>query len=166
MAAAVECRESNHCKIEMCIKRLRNSSFVVAHYFIRIPSLDLEIHPGMYEKGNFLNLNSTKHYKVLTGTCVCNDCLNRLLETSKSLLHAWYYPLINCETLTKGLCLGRAMSVQSIVAVSFLAGVSLLYAKFELFIATFLALCLLVLVVLALQYNTWQNGHYHCEHIS
>ncbi|AAN04328.1 Orf33 [Heliothis zea nudivirus] len=151
--------------VEMCIKRLKNSSFIIAHYFIRIPSLDLEIHPGMYQKGNFLNLNSTKHYRVLTVTYACSECLNELLIKSENVLHAWYYPLINCETLTKGLCIGAPWSIQTILSTCAATVMGILFTKYEAFTATLLTLCVLVIMILCMQYNVRQDEVYKCIHV-
>lgn len=101
--------------LEVCHKSVKNTLGLFNHYFVRIPSLYLEIHPGAYYGGTHHNLDTTKKYVITETIVCCNDCLDHILTESLNMTHLWYYPIINCETLTRGLCNKVPISIQTIL---------------------------------------------------
>lgn len=94
----------NMIEIQKCSKGLRDSLYLVHHYFMRVPELNIEIHPGLYVKGVILDLNTTKKYTIKSKSYICKSCVNFLLSYIHLTKHTWFYPVINCETLTNGIC--------------------------------------------------------------
>lgn len=149
--------------VEMCRKRLQNSAFLISHFFIRIPELNMEIHPGIYQKGTFLDINSTKYYQVIAEVYKCPKCIDELLLLSKRSTYAWYYPFINCETLTKGMCLGTAWSNQTITVLALTMTSTFMFVKFEVYTAFLLTLCLVIFVLIYSHFDE-TTPRYYCGH--
>jgi hypothetical protein len=81
-------------------RAIKPSFGVFDHWFFDIPDKDLEIHPGNYKFGTHLKHGTTKNAHIYMELALCEECLNRLLRHTLSLYEVFYYPFINCETLT------------------------------------------------------------------
>jgi len=93
-----------------------NKTFrIITHIYFTIPSLNLEIHPGQFFHGTHHTLGAFKRASVCVGEKkLCEKCLKDLLRNSINLTDAWYYPVINCETMTRGLIYTNPISIQTI----------------------------------------------------
>lgn len=95
-----------------CCKTMFKYVGFVNHHFLIIPELNLEIHPGHYKSGTHHTRGFTKKYIVIE-VINCNDEMyNYILSNSNDLTPLWYYPFINCETLTRGLLCKFPISIQ------------------------------------------------------
>lgn len=102
--------------VQMCKATLKNSLGLVKHYFLRIPDLELEIHPGRYPMGTHHTLGFYRHtYDVIETHRVCQFCLQRTIDESTDSHSVWLYPLVNCEALTRGLVGQLPISYQILV---------------------------------------------------
>ncbi|QLI62442.1 Ac81 [Dikerogammarus haemobaphes nudivirus] len=96
-------------------KAINKTLRVITHIYFTIPSLDLEIHPGQFFNGTHHKLGTFKRESVKIGEKkLCDICLQKLLQISLDLTSAWYYPIINCESLTRGLIYTNPISLQTI----------------------------------------------------
>lgn len=128
--------------IEICARTLKKSNNVYQHYFLRIPSMDLELHPGRYKGGCYHRLGHTVDYRISGLFATCDECKKKLVRASYHLENAWFYPYINCETLS--LWLSGKFPVSSQVIVS-----TLVVATFVCSIVTFhIRMSLIIFVVL------------------
>lgn len=84
------------------------------HYFLRIKQIDLEIHPGVYQHGTHKKYGDTLKFTVLKIVNLCKKCIVDMLTESLHVQLVWYYPLVNCESLTLGLAYNAPISVQMI----------------------------------------------------
>lgn len=149
-------------KIEVCEKVIRQSFGFVKHYFLRIPEIGIEIHPGHYTRGTHHNLDTTKNYRVYATKIVCPGCLSELQQESNDMSYVWYYPFINCETLTKGLTGQVAISIQVVLYV--LLALCIIASIFKSVLYVFAIL----VVALGLVYNNYLNCGsrlFVCHHI-
>lgn len=111
-------------------KSLSNTCRLLTHFYFTIPKLDLEIHPGQFFSGTHHKLGTFKKHSVIVGEKVmCETCVDELLRDSRNLTDAWYYPVINCESLTRGLLYKNPISIQTIlltiVITFFLIGIAM-----------------------------------------
>lgn len=149
-------------EIEVCYKAISSSFCFFNHFFMRIPKLELEIHPGKYVMGTHHCLNFTKNYSIAEIKTICSKCLDELMNNADDLTPLWYYPYINCETLTRGLVGGIPVSFQSVsIAILLVIFVkSLLKAHYLLFVSLF------ILIFFILQNNFYLPIRYtSCKHL-
>lgn len=131
-------------------KSLNNTLKTITHLYITIPSLDMEIHPGQFFNGTHHKLGTFSKNSICVGQkTLCKKCMDLLLLKSIDLVDAWYYPIINCETLTRGLLYDNAISVQTIfltiIVTFFIIG---------LMKSIYLLVCLFFIILLILFNNT------------
>lgn len=147
--------------IFVCNKRIKAALGVYNHYFIVVPSLALEIHPGKYFMGTHHTLGFTRSFRVHCTLRLCDACSAVLLEDARDMGHLWYYPYINCETLTRGLLGETAISYQTVGTI---AAVLCVASSFFNFFLLFVGLVLIVALI------TTNNCYFRprkecCEHL-
>lgn len=104
--------------VEVYSKSIKNTLSLFTHNYFAIPALNLEIHPGQYLYGTHHDRGRFSKRSILIGKLnLCGNCLERLMKTSANLFDVWYYPLINCETLTRGLLYHDAISYQTVFGI-------------------------------------------------
>lgn len=69
------------------------------HWFIRVPSLGIELHMGESKLGETPPLGTTKKYTVAEKGYVCEICMTKLIDRSKTGWKSWEFPFSNCESL-------------------------------------------------------------------
>lgn len=108
-------------EINICTAHTAISLGLFQHYFIQIPQLQLEIHPGRYKYGTHHTLGFKTNYTVKKTSILCEYCLTQLLTRSTTVSPTWwYYPIINCETLTVGLVDKQPLSIQLLLSLAIL----------------------------------------------
>lgn len=113
--------------MKLCFKPIKSVFGIYNHYFLLIEEIDMEIHPGHYKYGVYMRAGSTKGYSVESNVMLCPLCLNGLINLVRTLEEVWFYPYINCETLSKGLTIGKkAISNQLVLTVFILQSYILL----------------------------------------
>lgn len=110
-------------------KSIKNTLNLIIHNYIAIPELNLEIHPGRFYYGTHHDIGKFKNRsEIITEMYFCKDCLDYLLYRARSLFDIWYYPILNCETLTRGLTQHFPLSIQTVlitgIFTSFIIGIS------------------------------------------
>lgn len=147
--------------IEVCSKPIKNSMGFVRHHFVRIPHLQLEIHPGQYKYGTHHTIGFTKRYDYLYIVQVCETCLLDLYTESMELFKIWYYPIINCETLTRGLTCSVPLSYQTAIyaGIVFSSFAILKNCNF-----VFVAICLMLILFLINNFYQTRDNH-ACHHL-
>lgn len=151
-------------EIQKCSKGLRDSWYFIHHYFIRIPELNIEIHPGLYVKGVILELNATKQFMIKSKSYICKNCLNFLLSYIHLTKHTWFYPLINCETLTNGICHFFPFSFQLTCGIAAMTIMCLNLSNIFKFIL--IAIIVLFLFMYQNGYFDWFDKCTFCNHIN
>uniref|UniRef100_A0AAU8GBR3 Ac81-like protein n=1 Tax=Faxonius propinquus nudivirus TaxID=3139431 RepID=A0AAU8GBR3_9VIRU len=134
-------------KIEVYIKHTKNTLGVLSHYFFTIPKLKLEIHPGVFYNGTHHDLGRyhKRTHKIKTFE-ICQNCLDFLLENAIDLKSVWYYPIINCETLTRGLIDSFPLSYQTVLlTICFTSFILAIHYKL-MFIICFFSIFLLIIL--------------------
>lgn len=143
-------------------KSIKNTMNIFTHKFFSIPDINLEIHPGQFFYGTHHTIGKFSNRSTLVGEhLMCQNCLTELLDAASDLSDIWYYPVINCETLTQGLLYHNAISYQTIlctiIITSFVLGISnpifFLFCLFCLFL-------LLMLNNIHLKYAKSKCVHY------
>ncbi len=148
--------------INVCAKDVKVSFGFIRHYFIQIPHMELEIHPGQYKYGTHHVLGFTRRYDELWTMEICESCLDQLVNESMRLFQLWYYPVINCETLTRGLVSGVPVSFQTLIYCSLLFSSIAILWNFNF---AFVSICLIILLFLFNNYFRIQDGQ-QCLHIN
>lgn len=139
-------------KIEVCGKPIAKTFGLIKHYFIRLEHPELEIHPGQYKKGTHHNLEFTKGFEIYIKKIMCRECLQKLLKESNDMKMYWYYPFINCETLTKGLTGQFAISNQIVLLVL------LILFLIVSFCCNYIYLLGVMVVLLVILYNNYLSS--------
>lgn len=135
-------------KVNVYKKTLRKALGLFSHYYITVPSLELEIHPGKYFYGTHhimgkFKKNSTKCSEYF----LCEDCITTLIQDANYLEHCWYYPIINCETLTRGLLSAPAsISYQTLLVTGMLVSFAMAFKKKYMLLLTILFLIILIIL--------------------
>ncbi|QBB28681.1 Ac81-like protein [Homarus gammarus nudivirus] len=142
-------------------KYIANTFGIFVHNYLSIPHMDLEIHPGKFFYGTHHNLGKFhKNSCPVKKMKFCKDCLDKLLVKARYLDDIWYYPILNCETLTRALTQHFPISFQTVlitgIFTTFIIGID----KPFMFIIT------TILLIILLLYN---NSNYkfladHCKH--
>lgn len=149
--------------VYVCYGKIDRSFGLFNHYFIRIPHMNLEIHPGRYEYGTHHTLGYySKPSSILRVLTICDACVDILIQRSYRVHRWWgYFPLINCETLTKGLTFAPPISTQAVLGVGIL-----LTAMLSIFSPALLIIAV-VLFMLLLVYNNTEPSAQHttCQHV-
>lgn len=119
---------------------------IFLHYFLRIPQLNLEVHPGRYNFGTHHTLGKTTHYGVLRTYYKCGNCLVKLLQDAQHIQTFPLWPLVNCETLSRLLCEDMAISFQTIeyFTISFLILIGAAARLYNLILIGFIILIITV----------------------
>lgn len=148
--------------VEIYSKSFKNTLNIFLHNYFSIPKLSLDIHPGQFlfgthhTKGSFPN-RTNKIGEVI----LCEKCLKNLLEKSQNLINAWYYPIINCETLTRGLVYENPISYQTIL-------VTLIFTSFILAISNISMIFVTIFFIIILIYlnnSRKMFGNSKCRHL-
>ena len=144
-------------------KSISKSFGLFSHHFLTIPSMELEIHPGKYYQGTHHTLGTFVKNSIITGQYeLCQTCFKQLMDEASNLQDVWYYPVINCETLTKGLLQntrtfgnrGVIISIQSMISMAFVMACLLSLISMVMFgIALLLILSLIILNHFCLSYK-------------
>lgn len=133
-------------RVIVCSKSIRNTLGFVHHFFLQVPHLDMEIHCGEYKNGSHHYIGHTKHFDQLWSMDLCETCMNQLYHESTQLFKFWYYPIVNCETLARGLVSGVSISFQTLI----IAGLSIttlaLFTNLKWIVIVVVLLLLLVIV--------------------
>ena len=154
--------ENKSIEILVCRKPIRKSLGLINHFFLIIPEKQIELHPGEYYFGSYHTAGFTKSYTVYEKFYVCKDCYEKLIEKSKKLSNIWYYPYVNCETLSRGLVGDFAISHQFVLFT--LIGLST--------ILCFISLYFIILIVLLILLLIYINNFYYplntslCVHLN
>lgn len=147
--------------IVVCSKQVSATFGFVRHYFLQIPHLELEIHPGQYKYGTHHILGFTRNFDKMWTLNVCQFCIDQILCESMKLFSVWYYPCINCETLTRGLTSGIPISFQTLIYAGLLFSCMAILKNFNF---AFVAICLIVVIFLFNNYFQIQDEQ-ECLHI-
>jgi hypothetical protein len=84
--------------VEYCCVTIAATANILCHHFIRIPSLNLEIHPIVFRFGTHHTLGTQGGAHVVHVRRMCESCVDQLIEQSFHLpTLTTYYPLIHCE---------------------------------------------------------------------
>lgn len=130
-------------------KSLNNTLRAITHLYFTIPSMGLEIHPGQFFYGTHHTIGAFRKNSICIGEkTLCDKCMNKLLIQSGDLTDAWYYPIINCESMTRGLLYDNAISIQTI----FLT-IILTFFIIGLIESIYLYICLIFIILLILFNN-------------
>lgn len=134
------------------------------HYFLIVPILKLEIHPGRYYMGSYHTLGFTKKYNVYKKSRVCEFCFKNLISLSLKLESVWFYPFINCETLTRGLLTNDiAISYQMLYVTTLFLSVVASWFKFSVLLLT---LVLAVIIITVNYYHSSPTTVEECVHLN
>lgn len=144
--------------VELCRRPIRRAFQLLSHYFLRIESLDLEIHPGNYSKGTHCTINAKSVYTVVESYEFCTQCIDEMLNESLNMINVWYYPIINCETLSRGLCKQLPVSYQTITLSAIIVSIVCC------FVTNSIVLLFFVLYLLTLYNNVKLRKIKLCEH--
>lgn len=130
-------------------KSLNNTLKAITHLYFTIPSMGLEIHPGQFFYGTHHTIGMFRKNSVCIGEkTLCKKCMEILLKESNDLTEAWYYPIINCESMTRGLLYSNPISIQTIfltiIVTFFIIG---------LIESIYLYICLIFIILLILFNN-------------
>ncbi|UOT91836.1 Ac81-like protein [Aratus pisonii nudivirus] len=132
--------------VNVYTKYINNNFGLFVHNYLSIPYLQLEIHPGRFRFGSHHSLGKFKKNSYCNKSMLfCKDCLNLLLIQSRDMENLWWFPIMNCETLTRGLTQHLPISYQTIIITgiftTFIIGIQEPY----FFILTFILIVMLVL---------------------
>ena len=121
---------------------------LLSHHYLSLPSIDLEIHPGKYYYGTHHNLGTFAKNSIKTGQYdLCPNCFKKFLNESNFLQNTLkYFPMINCETLTKGLLNKIAISYQSLIVSIFIIASILSLKSIYMFIIVILSILILIVL--------------------
>jgi hypothetical protein len=150
-------------RVQTWSRLIRRSGYVFRHYWLVLPdSLQVEIHPGNYHLGSIHNMNTTKHGELSSETILCAQCTEELLNSISQMPDLWYFPLINCESLSRGLIGGSPVSTQVIVTT--FAIVCLLFSMVY-FPLLFIGLGLFVAMVIVNKWSASITQYAKCNHV-
>lgn len=145
--------------VEVWCRAIRGSLGLFDHYFLVVN--DLEYHLGCYAPGNVLPRGFSRGAHLVSIKTVCRLCFLKLVKDLKYREHKRlfaYYPLLNCESLVRG------VSVQSLLALNFLGIPFLLwYGKFILAAIVLLLLLCTILAWSKFQYS--RTTKTRCPHL-
>lgn len=144
----------------VCSKSIRNTLGLVRHFFLQIPHLDLEIHCGDYKYGTHHNLGFTKHYEQLWSVDLCRKCMDRVYDESIQLFNFWYYPIVNCETLARGLITGIPVSFQTLIIAGFFISALSIFNSYK-----WISIVVIFFIILLLVNNLYKGTYnQECKH--
>ena len=149
-------------KVYVCYRPIRPALGVFNHHFFKIPDLDLEVHPGRYNMGTHHNIGYVKHATIYGELILCPDCVRTVLFESKQMEDAWYFPLINCEALTKGSLGYPPISYQTIfIFTAIVCAIASLFSFSLLFVGLFFLMLTIII-------NNWSSPMYtnRCQHLA
>ncbi|UHB41815.1 Ac81-like protein [Macrobrachium rosenbergii nudivirus] len=130
-------------------KTIKNTCGIFTHMYLAIPEMDLEIHPGRFFYGTHHDFGKFKNRSTKVKELqFCDKCLKVLLDESIYLFDVWYYPILNCETLSRALTQHVPISIQTILC-------TVVFTTFVLAISMNLKILLITLffLLLLLLYN-------------
>lgn len=138
--------------IAIYTKYVKNTFGILVHNYFAIPQLHLEIHPGRFYYGTHHDYGKfKKRSECVKVMKFCELCVDYLLEKSTDLDDIWWYPILNCETLTRGLTQHIPISFQTIlitcIFTTFIIGIQKVH----------LLLVVILFIIMLLIYN---NTHY------
>lgn len=143
-------------------RRIKASFGLYEHWFYDVPSIQVEIHPGLYRKGTHLQHGTTKNSLTYMKIDLCNECFTKFAKLTCNMADMFYYPVINCETLASFSIGGFPLSIQMIATFAFLVtGVFIIIDK------KFLYLMILLLIVYLFYLNYLSTVTYtkKCKHL-
>lgn len=85
------------------------------HYFIRVDEPYVEIHPGTVKGGGYRNAKVHKDEVIVYKKELCADCYQKLLDESYWSFSVWYFPLVNCEIISRSLIGWTPISPQNYI---------------------------------------------------
>ncbi|UBZ25568.1 Ac81-like protein [Crangon crangon nudivirus] len=149
--------------LSLYTKYLNKFINIFNHNYITVPSHDIEIHPGNFRYGTHHTLGSyAKKSHLISSISLCDPCINRLLEASYNLSRTWFFPIVNCETLSRGLVQQVPISYQTIMG-------TIIVSSFILSIhyPFMLIICIVFIIWLIYMNNiTPQADSYECIHLT
>lgn len=150
--------------INLFTKSCKNTCNVITHFYISIPHIQLDIHPGQFTFGTHHTTGTfPKNTKLIKTMYFCPNCLEYLLKRSKNLIDTWYYPIINCESLTRGLTQNVPISIQTILlTVAFTSLVVGIFNPYFLLVSI-----LFVLILVVFNNSSYPNKSFdsYCIHL-
>nr|WOZ57658.1 ac81-like protein [Menippe mercenaria nudivirus] len=116
------------------------------HNYLAIPAFDLEIHPGRFFYGTHHNYGAFKNRSYCVKSMqFCKKCVTVLLKQSENQDSTWWYPIMNCETLTRGLTQHLPLSIQTILITGIFTTFILGIEKATFFIVTIIFILMLLI---------------------
>lgn len=133
-------------KIIIYTKYLKNTLGIFVHNYLSIPDIDIEIHPGQFFYGTHHTVGKfKKNSKPVKELIFCDICVRYLLYNARYLSDVWYYPILNCETLTRALTQHFPISFQTILITGIFTTIIIGIYKPILFIISILLLIVLLI---------------------
>lgn len=144
-------------------KYVKNTFGIFVHNYFAIPELKLEIHPGRFYFGTHHNIGKfIRNSKCVKCMKFCGICIKLLLKQSIDMDDIWWYPILNCETLTRGLTQHIPISIQTLlitgIFTTFIIGIDKPYL---LIITT-----LLIIILLIYNNSCYKLLKDHCIHLN
>lgn len=143
-------------------RAIKKTGGIFDHWFFEIPSEMMEIHPGNYNPGTHLPLGTTKNAHTYIEAELCNTCKHALIADTLDLYSIFFYPFINCESISGMFFDCVPISVQTVLTLCVLITCAL-----ALINICFLYLCL-VFVIIYLLYSKYlysKSYHFTCCHL-
>jgi hypothetical protein len=153
----------NEITIYLKHRRIKQSLGIFEHWFIDIPSKDIEIHPGLYNLGTHLKHGTTKNALNYLEYTICENCFKCLVKSTFNLADVFYYPIINCESLTSYYCDTFPISAQLLFALAIVTALFLVFLN-KLFI--FVAILLFIGYLLYQNYISSRTYKKECNHLA
>lgn len=148
--------------VELKHRPIKRIFGLVDHWYVNIPSQNLEVHMGGYDPGTHLTSGTTKGGHVYSTVEMCSECLECLLKSTFDLKPVLYYPFINCETLIATNFFNVAVSSQVVLLTAAISCVLI-----GLFKPTFIYIALLLFVIY-FAYSKYTYSHtwfQKCAHV-
>lgn len=149
--------------VNVYTKYIKNTCGLFVHNYLTIPAIELEIHPGRFYYGTHHTLGRFKRNSMCVKQMLfCSVCIRDLLQRSLDLVDIWWYPILNCETLTRGLTQHFPLSIQTL----------LITGIFTTFIMGFKYSCFFIItIILSLMLLLYNNTSYKflkdcCVHLA
>jgi len=134
---------------------------LVDHWFIDIPSRNLELHMGFYEMGTHLSSGATQCAHNYVTKYMCDECIDNIIGTSFRVPGIFYYPFINCETLAVRQFNYLALSTQTVL-LSAVLGTFILAIISRKFVYLFLLVIIVYLIYSKYLYSVSKTKY--CKH--
>ncbi|ATY70250.1 Ac81-like protein [Tomelloso virus] len=147
--------------LELYCQATKKSYGLFDHYFYVIDNM--EIHMGIYLKGKILPKGTTKGAHLVANYEICQSCYDKiqldLISNDDIRLFSLYFPILNCESLCRGI------SVQSVVLMIAIPFILVLVIKGLFLWALVLFLLTAVLLLMYSKYMFSKTEEKKCDHI-